>query len=290
MHQERRAPQEVVQGLQTTSAKIRALADAGFDRAEIAAFLGIRYQHVRKVLLDAGITGGVRRHYESTPAPTGFDPPSRQLASRVATPLPTPEEFRRGHRAFQDRERRDAMYKTASFLVSHFWGKPAEIADGLGVLLLTWNQALYRYGSFDFQLLEKTVTANWQMLESFRNRSIFSYTETDDPTIMALFEQFLAALQICEGKKKGTPSPVAVAKTLHLLAPAYFPLWDDKIAKTYGCRYAGQPAVQYVAFLRKMKRLAEHLGLQGTPSGDSTKTALKLLDEYNYARYTKRWV
>ncbi len=64
--------------------------------------------------------------------------------------------------------------------------------------------------------------------------------------------------------------------------------WDEKIAKAYGCRYAGQPAVQYVAFLRKMKRLAEHLELQEMPSGDSTKTGLKLLDEYNYARYTKR--
>ena len=206
------------------------------------------------------------------------------------TPIPTPEEFRRGYQAFQDRERRDAMYKTAYFLVSHFWGKPAEITDGLGVLLLTWNQALYRYGSFDFQLLEKTVTANWQVLESFHNRDIFSYIETDDPTIMALFEQFLVALQICEGKKKGTPSPVAVAKTLHLLAPAYFPLWDNKIAKAYGCPYKGQSSSQYVAFLRKMKRLADHLGLQGMPSGNFTKTALKLLDEYNYAHYTKGWV
>jgi len=290
VHQERRVPQEVVQGLQTTSAKIRALAGAGFDRAEIAAFLGIRYQHVRKVLLDAGITDGLRRHSEARPLPTAFHPSAQELVSPGPPPLPTNEEFRRGYLAFQNRERRDAMYKTASFLVGHFWGKPAEITDGLGVLLLTWNQALYRYGSFNFQLLEKTVTANWQVLQSFRNRGIFSYTETDDPTITALFEQFLAALKICEGKKKGTASPVAVAKTLHLLAPAYFPLWDDKIAKAYGCRYAGQSAAQYVAFLRKMKRLAEHLGLQEMPSGDSTKTGLKLLDEYNYARYTKRWV
>jgi hypothetical protein len=34
----------------TKAAKIRALARAGFARADIARFLGIRYQHVRNVL------------------------------------------------------------------------------------------------------------------------------------------------------------------------------------------------------------------------------------------------
>lgn len=36
--------------LPTKSAKIRALAKAGYARADIARFLGIRYQHVRNVL------------------------------------------------------------------------------------------------------------------------------------------------------------------------------------------------------------------------------------------------
>jgi hypothetical protein len=126
--------------------------------------------------------------------------------------------------------------------------------------------------------------------ESFRKCDIFSYTEADDPSITALFNQLLDALRICEGKKKGTASPVAVAKTLHLLAPAYFPLWDDKIAKAYDCKYAARPTAQYIAFLRKMKHLAEHLGLEEMATDNSTKTALKLLDEFSYARYTKRWV
>src|SRR5687767_11262039 len=37
-------------GLPTKAAKIRELASAGFPRAQIAAYLGIRYQHVRNVL------------------------------------------------------------------------------------------------------------------------------------------------------------------------------------------------------------------------------------------------
>jgi hypothetical protein len=53
--------EDVTAGLDTKSDKIRALAKVGYARAEIAVLLGIRYQHVRKVLLDAGITGGLKK-------------------------------------------------------------------------------------------------------------------------------------------------------------------------------------------------------------------------------------
>ena len=43
--------QRAVSGLSTKSAKIRALSDAGVRRADIARFLGVRYQHVRNVLI-----------------------------------------------------------------------------------------------------------------------------------------------------------------------------------------------------------------------------------------------
>jgi hypothetical protein len=52
--------EDVTAGLPTKSDKIRALAKAGYARAEIAVLLSVRYQHVRKVLLDAGITGGLK--------------------------------------------------------------------------------------------------------------------------------------------------------------------------------------------------------------------------------------
>ncbi|HTT84091.1 MAG TPA: hypothetical protein VMF67_11460 [Rhizomicrobium sp.] len=48
-------------GLGTKSAKIRRLGQAGYTRQQIADFLGIRYQHVRNVLVDEERrTGGVR--------------------------------------------------------------------------------------------------------------------------------------------------------------------------------------------------------------------------------------
>ena len=44
-------PEEIVANLSTKSAKIRALAHAGYSRSDIARLLDIRYQHVRNVLV-----------------------------------------------------------------------------------------------------------------------------------------------------------------------------------------------------------------------------------------------
>jgi hypothetical protein len=51
---------EVTSDLSTKSEKIRALARAGYSRVEIAGLLDIRYQHVRKVLFQAGIMTGLK--------------------------------------------------------------------------------------------------------------------------------------------------------------------------------------------------------------------------------------
>ena len=64
--QSRLPMEEIARDLPTKSAKIRALAAAGYGRAEIAAHLGIRYQHVRNVLVaDAAKSGA-----ESKPSPS----------------------------------------------------------------------------------------------------------------------------------------------------------------------------------------------------------------------------
>jgi len=77
---ERKPAGEIVQGLTTTSDKIRALAKGRYDRTEIASYLRIRYQHVRNVLMGSGIGGGLRRRkveaerdpveVEAAPAPS----------------------------------------------------------------------------------------------------------------------------------------------------------------------------------------------------------------------------
>jgi hypothetical protein len=61
---ERLSIEATIKGLSTTSDRIRALAKAGYLRTEISKALDIRYQHVRKVLMDAGIKGGLVRAVE----------------------------------------------------------------------------------------------------------------------------------------------------------------------------------------------------------------------------------
>ncbi|NSW83186.1 MAG: hypothetical protein HPY90_07910 [Syntrophothermus sp.] len=201
--------------------------------------------------------------------------------------IPDRQEFRKGCEEFKNHEKRDAMYKVATFLVSHFWGKPSDMADGLGVLLLTWNQAFYRYGLFDFDKLEKCLTDNLSRIENFRDRDIFTLSSSDNDDIKHLFDDLLKALQIDSGKAQGRRSPVAVAKALHLLAPKFFPLWDNKIAQAYGCYYNENPAERYVKFCEIIKDIANEVK---DYTSRSEKTLLKLIDEYNYSKYTYGWI
>jgi hypothetical protein len=144
--------------------------------------------------------------------------------------VPTTDELKCSYEAFQFHEARDPVYKVASFLLEHYWGHPAEMANGLGVLLLTWSQARYRYGNLDFGKLEECIARNMDMLNRLRKGTILDLTDADHLAIKELFEQFLAALAIAaaKGSRKGAQSPVAVAKALQLLAPGFFPLWDKK--------------------------------------------------------------
>lgn len=202
--------------------------------------------------------------------------------------IPTCEQFVKGCEEFEKRERRDSMYKVATFLVSYFWGQPSDMADGLGVLLLTWNQAFYRYGSFSFDKLEACIERNFKKIEVFRNRNIISLSGEDENDIKQLFLDFLEALQIDLGKLRSRKSPVAVSKALHLLGPSFFPLWDDKIANAYGCHYSKSPADKYILFCLMVRDMVEKL--KNCIDKRFKKTLVKLIDQYNYSKYTQGWI
>lgn len=81
---------EVAVGFQTKSDKIRALTKAGYSRSEIADFLGIRYQHVRNVLVnDERVASGVA-------ADTQHDTKARDVAAnpKAAQAKPSPTKVR----------------------------------------------------------------------------------------------------------------------------------------------------------------------------------------------------
>ena len=67
---------DLVDALPTKSAKIRALNEQGMERADIARFLGLRYQHVRNVLV---ADEAKRKAGPPAPVSAKLDPAGRVL-------------------------------------------------------------------------------------------------------------------------------------------------------------------------------------------------------------------
>lgn len=65
-------------------------------------------------------------------------------------------------------------------------------------------------------------------LSGFRERSLTTLDKADEPAVLRLFGAFRAKL-----------GPVGAAKALHALAPTFFPMWDNEIARGYGVSTEG---------------------------------------------------
>lgn len=102
-----------------------------------------------------------------------------------------------------------------------------------------------------------------------------------------LFTHFMDALAVRTPGGSSKRSPVSAAKALHALAPAFLPLWDHKIAWKYGCRYEANPVGAYIKFCGLMRDFALKASGWHLPAD---KTLLKLIDEFNYSRYTQGWI
>jgi hypothetical protein len=202
--------------------------------------------------------------------------------------LPTCEQLMAGIQAFEKNEKRGYMYYDALDRISDYWGTSTEMAYGVKMLLDGWPLAFYRCGYFNFSLLVECIQRNLELLDHFKQRSIRSLSNTDHNQINNLFNDLLDALR---GGKRA--SPVAVAKSLHLLAPDFFPPWDTEIALGYGSWWAFSEfgALEYVPFCWKMKCIAASVAdYECIRNPNPKRTPLKLIDEYNYSKFTKKWI
>ncbi len=201
--------------------------------------------------------------------------------------FPSVEEIKKGILEYKKHIPRDQIYKLATHIVDEFWGKYDEMSIGLGILLMTWNKSLYIEGKVDFDDLENCIERNFMLIEKFRERNISSLDSKDDEEIKKLFLDFYQVLRnlITEGRIKR--SPAAVSRILNLFAPDFFPLWNKKIAEGYKFNYENNPEEEYLKFCYLNKKLVGMLeGKLDTPQ----KNILKRIDEYNYSKFTKRWV
>src|SRR6266849_598878 len=148
--------------------------------------------------------------------------------------------------------------------------KKVSVAQALAVLLQTWNVSFYRFrvqGRFheeDLTEIEVLLRDHSALIEKYRKRSIATLSLGEENALGMLFSCFENVL-----------GAVGAAKCLHLLAPAFFPLWDRAIAKAYKVKCDGDG---YIHFMRIAKEQCRALAEQGAPWPD----LLKAIDEYNY--------
>jgi hypothetical protein len=191
------------------------------------------------------------------------------------------DEIESARSAFETNEPRDLFYRAATELVGLAIEERTSlsVADALAVLLQTWNKAYYRYHKFDKVHFEKIASLyhNYrELLGSYRNATIGNLNDGEKTVVSNLFRDFEIVL-----------GPVGAAKTLHLLAPRLFPLWDRAIAKAYGVPLGttGTNGERYWRFITITRRQYLELKSQLRDCGN----ILKRIDEYNYCKFTKGW-
>jgi hypothetical protein len=199
-----------------------------------------------------------------------------------ASACPSPADLIAARSAFEANEPRNLFYRAATELVGLALRKKTDltVAEALAVLLQTWNMAYYRYRPFDaqhFADLEKILASHEKTIRPYRKRAIETYNAQGRSIVQRVFTNFEDVL-----------GPVGAAKCLHLLAPQFFPLWDRAIAQAYGValKNRGSNAARYTRFMELTKRQATALANAELPY----KSHLKALDEYNYCKFTKRWL
>lgn len=192
---------------------------------------------------------------------------------------PTYEEIVRAHNLFLQNEPRDLFYRTAVYLIDLSLNQNGtlSIAEAISVLLQTWNKSYYRFRQFNeehYHQIENLLNNNLNIVLPFRDREISSFNDNEIELISNLFNSFENVL-----------GPVGCAKSLHLLAPHFFPIWDRTIAIAYGLPLSaiGTNANKYIRFINKQKEQADNLPNE-LPDGISK---IKAIDEYNYCHFTK---
>lgn len=189
--------------------------------------------------------------------------------------LPSAAKVVAAHEEYLRAEGRDVVYRVARDIIERAYRGEGQftIGEGVAVLLLSWNAAFYRPRPALLRTLaddlDRLVTGNGAQLDTYRTRSVTSFNPgVDAPTIEGLYRAFVERLW-----------PVGAAKALHVLAPGFFPLWDDAIARRFRLQLSPREASvrSYLALIAIGKQFAMTSDLP---------MPLKALDEWAYVRFT----
>jgi len=209
---------------------------------------------------------------------------------------------------FEEMEVRDVFYKIATKLIS----KSSELddrVDAILVVLLTWNRGFYRYRPFDTEHMEEFSNAMREFEKPFDllkrknldldnidledkifqnlNLSVADDIPSYKEVILVIFDRFSEIL-----------GSTGASKAMHLINGRLFMMWDNAIRKN--CRCPPSPE-GYIKFMKSSQDIAKEIvtsyceefncsreeALENICALANGKTLPKLIDEYNYVRFTK---
>lgn len=196
-----------------------------------------------------------------------------------AIEVPTVDELLRAHEIYADKELRgtDEYWEALKGTERGFSDNNiSAAAKAIAILLKSWNKNHYRFKPEKKARLEADLEdlgiAYRPVLDGFRARSIITARRQDRASILSVFTAFESKL-----------GPVGSAKALNLIAPSFFPLWDNPISYHYG---VGLCAYGYIMFMLISRFQVGKL--DGALRDDLPP--LKVIDEFNYCKFTKGWI
>jgi hypothetical protein len=232
---------------------------------------------------------------------------SAEEVSRFISEIKNPEKLLRGCRIFHKEEPRDLAYIIARKTILENPKSIYHVVAGAQVLLLIWNSLYIRFLPLKIrQSLEKdlmnayeTVRNDIALIEGEKLQSIELRDSNKADKVCTIFRCFQ------EHRSVGV---TGASKTLHLINPDLFAMWDSEIRKNFHKLHSDKRhSVDqcYLEFLKQMQEIVKGLlqqrsaleiwrmyplhetdpQLVETFSVASVEPLTKMIDECNYVRF-----
>jgi hypothetical protein len=185
---------------------------------------------------------------------------------------------------YEANEPRDLFYRAATELVSLALAGRTKLAisEAIAVLLQTWNREYYRFHEFNAQHFTdiNNLLSSQRAILSTARKNVIQKLDSSNNTTATTVKQTFRKFELVLG-------PVGAAKSLHLLAPDYFPLWDRAIARAYvgNLGKAGTNGPRFWQMMCYASQQAQVLIGSGF-----TANPLKAIDEFNYCHFSRGWI
>jgi len=115
--------------------------------------------------------------------------------------------------------------------------------------------------------LQNKISELSELLEKFRRMNF----ENKD------FEKFESEIKKCYGEISEIVGPTSASKTLHIICPSFFPMWDESIRERTGVTASRKG---YFLFMKKNSEFIDQRPILFDLSEKYNKTVLKIVDEF----------